>query len=108
MDVHGMAGRKVYDGGRDDLAVGGDHVNVGTDRPEPLQDRLVRSDLRGLKDGKAAGDGEGLHRARREFPAPSRRSIGLGDDELDGMAGFEERAQGREGGGRTSEEDDPH
>ena len=83
-------------------------MNVGQDCLEFLQNRFVRPDFCGLKDGEAAGDSKSFHCTRRKFLAPSSRPVGLGYNELDGVAGLQERTQGWKGDRRTSEEDDPH
>ena len=109
VDVEGMVAGEIVEVVGDDLAVGDDDVDVGPRPPGPA---------RGLPrpSGCAAGSMTGRPRSRAkdltgegvELAAASGRLVGLGDDELDRVARFEQGREGGEGRGRAPEEDDPH
>jgi hypothetical protein len=105
--VHDSTRRDGEDGSGNDLAVGDDHDEVGSETPQKL-DRLRRADLRRLVNGDSAGERERLRPRHPELVAPPCGLVGLSDESQDGMARIEERLESRESECSRAHEQDLH
>ncbi|OQB55981.1 MAG: hypothetical protein BWX98_01944 [Candidatus Aminicenantes bacterium ADurb.Bin147] len=108
MDIDRPPRRKGHDRHGDDLAVGDDDLDIGSRGPKPVEDLRIQTDFFRLGDGDPAVEGEPLDRTGKKAPASSDGAVGLGDDERDFVAGFEEGLERGDGRLGTSEKDDAH
>jgi hypothetical protein len=107
VDVDAAARERVEDGGRQDLAVGHDHAELGAGGRQRGRDVRVPDRAR-LQDRQAVSLGAALDRRRGHRPAPPGRLVGLGHDQRDLVAGRQHRLEARHREVRRAHEHQPH
>ena len=92
---------------RDQLAVGGDHAQVGRQAGEPLSNGRLSKAI-WLEDGDLVRECDRLDGTVRDFLSAPAPAIGLRDDADDVMPGPNELFERRDGELRRAEEDNPN
>src|SRR5947209_2338224 len=107
MDIEGAARRQIEDSFAEDLAIGGDDKDFGTQRLQYFN-RFRSANAHRLEHIQALFDGVAFDRRRGRLTSPSSRSIGLGYNGNDFVTERQECIEGRERESGRAEKNNTH